>query len=418
MAATFGTFLKELKAYSSATAVATEDVASVLRRANSGVSTVDDAIKALRVTTNSQRTVLIGGQTVGEVHTILRQGNLRRLLQISSSNLPFNSIDDAAFKSVVGNTPERGVLALETASIANRQRYPHMDATASEIDLLPATGKADVAKAESNLTKNFATGTKIALTTGVIVVGADWIVKATRSKEGCNMVTMINNKLTSCKVQAYSCTDYADQGDLCTQSFSYYNVTLVLMTLAEYPNTNEQKMAIAQIAGVNVEDFSKRLTTIIDTKFPEVSEEIRKWDKKPMGAPCQLTHPDIDGGKVPKCRMCSPSAAPTTTQFIDPTQYGDNITFVCTINPSILDTITDAAITTGRNLFDGIGSGLSKLLRPIGIIAAIIIAVIIVVVIVAKVLPKKHPDTEVLVAPSPSASIYASTETLLPSVYN
>lgn len=416
---TFRGFLSELKAISGPTsAAALEDVSSLMKRSNAGIAAVDDAIKGLAISTNSQNLVTVAGQPIGAIHTIVREGNLRQLINLTDApNVRFSSADDAAFKKLIGKTPERANMELREASRINKQKYPNMDATAESASLLPSSGKANIKKAESNLAKHYRIGTSIALTTGLVIVGTDWAIKATRAKKGCYMSTLIDNKLTSCKVSQYSCTEWSNQGSICSGSFNYYNVIIVLMTLAKRNDDDEQKIEIARAADINASELSKRLTYVIDNKFNEVENVIRRFSPAIATEPCKITHPDIDSGIVPACRMCSPSASPLSTAYIDPSQYADNITFICNANPSLLDTITDAAISTGINLFQGIGTGLGALLKPLAIIAAIIVALIVIATIVIKFFPKKQTDIVMassLSSSTPSSSIYGSTETLLP----
>lgn len=399
----FRQFLVNLKSLGTSSALS--EAETLIRNVNSGIQNVDIAIGALRVSASPERLILLGGQSVGSVHTILRQANLRALLALSDANVAFTSADEAAFKVTVGPTPERGIYELTEASTLNKQRFPNMNVAADETALLSTTGKNNVAKAESNLLKHFALGTKIAITIGVVTVGVGWAIKDTQDNEGCFMCTTINNRTTSCKIQKYSCGKYGNQGMFCSQVPPLYNVTIILMTLANRPNDDTHKISVCEAAGIQPSEMSNKLTTIIDSKFPEVSAVIKKIAGDIPTSPCTITHPQIDNGVVPACRMCSPTASPTSTEFIDPQQYGDNITFVCRSNPSILDTITDVALSTGKNLFDGIGSGLSSLLRPIGIAAAVIVFVVVIVAVIMALLPKKK---SAIMASDDSASVQLS----------
>lgn len=384
----FRQFLTNLRGLGSSSAVS--EAQALIRNVNSGVRNVDLAVKSLSVAASPQRLILLGGETVGTVHTILRQANLRSLLSLSDADIVFNSADEAAFKATVGSTPERSIYELFEAATLNKQRYPNMNVTADDISLISTTGKNNVAKVENNLLSKVATGTKIALTLGVVTVGVGWAVTATEENEGCFMSTTINNRTTSCKIQKFSCTKNADRGSFCLQVPQLYNVVIILMTLAQRSDEDVHKISVCQAAEIQPSELSAKLTTVIDNKFQEVSNVVKKIANEITTSPCTIKHPDIDMGGVPPCRMCSPTASPTSTEFIDPEQYGDNITFICHNKPSILDTITDVALTTGRDLFDGVGSGLATLLRPIGIAAAVIIFIIIIVAVIMALLPKKQ----------------------------
>ena len=72
-------------------------------------------------------------------------------------------------------------------------------------------------------------------------------------------------------------------------------------------------------------------------------------------------------------------------------RYGDNITFQCVTNPSILDTISDTVLSTGKNLWDGVSTVVSGSLKQIGIVAAIILAVLILVMFIVRLFTRKQP---------------------------
>jgi hypothetical protein len=112
-------------------------------------------------------------------------------------------------------------------------------------------------------------------------------------------------------------------------------------------------------------------------------------DNKPTLQVCSIVNAQIENGKVPPCRMCSPSDNPSSTTFIDPSQYPENVTFECVVNPSILDTITDAVVSTGSNLWEGVSTSVLQPFKRFGIITVIILILVLVIWFVSKLFMKK-----------------------------
>lgn len=392
----FARFLTDLKAYSGVFAEKTADqVKNLLNSVDSGIKSTDDVIKNLAVTKNKQGAFLLGDTPVGAVHKILREGDLKKLIAVSKQNVPVTAADVSAFKKLVGNTPELALKNVDdVATVAKRER-PHLNATVDNLDKIPDTAKRDLKKVESNLYRHFKEGAAVALTIGVVTVGVGWISQATRARKGCFMMTVVDGKTTSCKVSAYTCsTGDAATGNICKNALDYYNTTLVLMQLASAPDTDAQKIAIAAVAGVAVTELNAKLATVIDDHYPAVAKAIKEMGaNRPKGfAVCDIKNDAVENGVVPPCRMCDPTANPVSTTFIDPEQYGENITFQCVTNPSVLDTISDAVVSTGHNLWDGVFTLASGTLKQIGILAAIILVLLMLVTFIARMLTAKRSE--------------------------
>lgn len=338
--------------------------------------------------------MLMGEETVGAVHRFVREANIDALARAAGANVVITSTERSAFRATMVDTPERALRDVGEAAATSAARRPHLNVTAEQIANLSTTGKRDYSKITQNLFKYFKKGTFIALTLGSVYVGVDWIAKATERRKGCFMLTTIDNKTTSCKVAAYSCIGAIEGSDMCRSiSSKYYNVTLVLMHIAaDLPDTDQRKIDVAKAAGVAVSELNAKLGNVIDTKFAEVSAVIEQMgdENRPTNFKiCEITHPNVEGGKVPPCRMCSPSDNPTSTTFIDSNLYGDNITFQCSVSPSIIDTIDDAIITTGKNLWEGVTGALAPLRKWL-VWGAVIVVVILFLVLALRLLSNRR----------------------------
>lgn len=403
--AAFKDFLKGLKRLTGVGKASVEEASTLLKSVNSTVRSVDEAVKSLPVSRARQGYLLMGEETVGSVNKILREGDLSGLVRISKRDIPYTSADTKAFKSTVADVPEKKFRDVQDLAASSKKSHPQLDVSAEQAANLSNSAKADVKKIENNLSKKFAAGTKIALTIGAIYVGVDWLTKATEQRKGCFMLTTLNGKTTSCKVQAYSCI--GSGGTLCSTTPAYYNTTLVLMKIATLANDDARKIKVAEAAGVSVADLQNKLATIIDQKYEAVSAVITAMQDKPALTVCELKHPDIEKGVIPPCRLCSPSDNPISTTFIDSSQYPDNVTFQCVINPSLLDTAADAIVNTGENILNGVGGAISGALKPILIVVAVILVLVLLISILVKFVPKRKQKTE----PSSAATTTPTTST-------
>lgn len=404
----FRNFLKSLRGLSGIGKGTIEDASALLKTANSGIHSVDDALKNLPVTKTRHGFLRMGDETVGRINKLLREGDLGEIARVSKRNISYTSADVKAFKSTVSDTPEKAFKEMSDVVVANKRVYPHLDARVEDIPNLSKSATKDLKTVENNLFKYFKKGTVIALTLGTVYVSADWLVKATEQRKGCFMLTTINNKTTSCKVQAYSCIGQG--GHMCHDNLPYYNVTLVLMKIATLDDSDLRKIDVATAAGISPSELNAKLATVIDTKYEAVSKVIKLMTNKPDVDICGIKHPDVENGIVPACRMCSPSDNPISTTFIDPDMYPDNVTFQCSINPSLLDTLTDAAISTGKNLLSGITGGLGPLVKLFAIGFAVILVLLILITVAMKFIEKRRRNT----SPTTSSD---NTPLLLQSYY-
>lgn len=370
-------FLKELKLLGRA---GVDEVGSLLKNFKSNIKSLDDVITKLPVTKNKHGFIELGENSIGKVNKVMREGNLSEIVKMSGKNIPVSKIESASFKSLVADTPEKAFKDVTDLATANKKSFPHLDLKEADLGNMSKSAAKDVKKVESNLYKYFKTGTKIVLTVGVVYVGVDWLIKTNEKRKGCFMLTTINGKTTSCKVQTYSCV--GSGGDMCTSALPYYNITLVLIKIASMPDTDALKIKVAAAAGVQPSALSSSLANVIDTKYSEITTVIADATNKPTFVICELSHPDVEKGEIPPCRMCSPSDTPISTSYIDPKQYPDNVTFQCSPNPSLLDTLADVVKNTGKDLFDGISGGLTTLLKPLLILGGVIIIILILISVV------------------------------------
>lgn len=395
MAVAFEDFLTSLREFTAIEHGGVSQATELLKSANSSIASVDEALKSITVTEAESGALLFNKKTAGTLYNTLREADLNELIRISDSEVVYSAADAKQFKSLVGKTPESQINDIEQAVVIRKREFPHLDVVEEDIPQMSNTAKSDLKKIESSLMRRFKEGTTIALTIGVIVVGVDWVTKALEARKGCFLVTNINNKVTSCKIQDFSCINQS-KGNFCTNTPPVYNTTLQLIAISELPDTDETKIKIAKLAELDASKLKDNLDQIIDKHFKEADKIIKDLSKKFTVNTCVAKNEKIEGGKVPPCRLCSPTANPTSTEFVDPAQYADNVTFKCVVNPSILEVITDAAIATGVDLFDVVSKSLFQLLKPLMILGAILLLIAIIIYAVFKAVTKRQQHQELL----------------------
>ena len=387
----FKDFLKGLTKLSSVGKEVGE-ASTLLKNVKSGVRSFDDIVTKLPVTKNRRGALLIGDEFVGTVRRVVRQGDLDVLVKIAKQpSVVVSGAEKNAFKTLVADTPEKILKDLSDLTSKTKQLHASLDTTVENIGKLSSSSKAELKKVESNLMKRFKQGAIISLTIGAVYVGVDWISKTTEARKGCFMLTTINNKVSSCKVAAFSCAGgtATDTSNACQSLPPYYNVTLILMAIAQLDNTDQRKIDVAKAANVNVTDLKSNLAKVIDESYEKVSAVITSMSNKPNVNVCTISNPGIENGVIPPCRMCSTSDNPSATTFIDPNQFPENVTFQCVTNPSVLETITDAVTSTGANLWEGVGSSIVGPIKRFGVVLAIILILVLVIWFASRLFVKK-----------------------------
>lgn len=391
-------FLGDLKKLSGSPKATVEEAAALLKTADSGIKSTDELMKRLTVTKNAQGALLLDGLHLGRVHKLLREGDLKELIRLSKANVPTTAADVAAFRRLVGDTPESGLKNVADLATATKRERPHLNATLDDLDKISDTARVDLKKVESNLYRRFKEGSVIALTIGTVTVATNWIVNATKARKGCFMVTTIDGKTTSCKVASFTCSADSDKtaANACKGGppLDCHNTTLVLIHLASLPDGDPDKIALATAVGVEPSRLSSQLANVVDNHYSAATAAVAKMGANVFNAVsvCGARHEAIEGGIVPPCRMCDPTADPVSTSFIDPALYGDNITFQCVTNPSLLDTIADIVVSTGHDVWTGVSNVLSWSLKQMGIVAAAIVIVLILVSLLVRVFKRTRPE--------------------------
>lgn len=412
-------FARGLKSYVGVGgAVIAENARKFLRSTRTGLSALDEIVRVMNVRTIRRGVIEMGNSTVGEVRRLVRAADLDGLARTSGVDVTITSTERSAFRDTMRGTPEMAVHDVAQTRVNAARANADLDVT--NASQLTSTARSKLTTVTKTLTKRLGQGAAVALVIGATVITADWAITATERRKGCFMMTTINGKSTSCKVAAFTCQG-PKEGDLCSSQPNYYNATLVLMHVAQMSNDDPIKAKLATAVSLKPEQLKEKLAWVLDNKYTDAVDAITAMgDSRPrVTGICEITDPQIEGGVVPACRICSPSDDPSKTTFIDSNQYGDNISFYCSINPTILDTIADAAVSTGINLWDGLTGGIGGILKKVGIAAAIVVAIAVVVAIVVLIVRNIRGGSKNDAAPTAVATplaVYSSSTPALAAV--
>lgn len=408
-------FTHSLRAVENVTGLAASSALSELvRTTTTGLTAFDSSLRSLSIVGTATEPVRIANQPIGAVYRVIRSGDLGAYMNLVKSQVAFSSIDASSFSSAVGATPERALHTLNKTVEQNSKTHPDLLLTADDLPNASASTKEIIKKAEQTLLQKLARNTSVLITVGIIVVTSEWAYKSVVANRGCFMLTTINGKTTSCRIKQLSCTNLTATDNVCTTPFTAgRNYTLLLMVLVNSQDTDTLKTNIANDLGLSVADLSTKIATIIDTQFETLRVSFDKHltsNSLDISEPCSISNPLIEQGKVPDCRMCNPSASPKSTEYVNLANFGDNITFNCNANPTILQILTDATIATGIQLLDSVGTGIRKLFQPLLIVLVVIVVLCLVVYFALRFRRKPQSEDRVplFISPQPTSTSFAS----------
>lgn len=338
--------------FSNGSEAARAEIETLLRNADTGVDIADAAFRRIKLTKRN------GVLFANEVHLskfakILRSGDLVRLLKVAGIKHTVTVAQKKAFTDIMGETAETTLHSIKEMSRSLKKKKPHLDVTDDTMSSMSKAAKAEVQEIEKAVSKKFYKKPLVKLTLGTILVtSTGFVMHALRERKGCWMITTIDQKNSSCKIQAFSCDkSISDKSVMCrTPSIqNYYNDTLQLMNI--FQQGNEKELAkLKNYLTIPTDQFD--LMKLLENNFDDISKYFQDPNNRLQLEPCSLTDNRIEGAGREICRMCDPAANPKSTAFINPMQYAENITFVCVANPNVLDVISDIVVTTGVNLWD------------------------------------------------------------------
>lgn len=346
------------------------------------------AINNMVVTKSSNGFLSIKNNTIGYVNKVIREGDLQRVINLSSVSIPFTPSQEAEFITSVESFPERHYREIEDRVELLAKQMPELYVQEDQLTKLSSKTKEAIRKIEKKFMDGKTSGQTVQLTVGSVVVREDWMQEAIRERKGCFMFTTIDGALSSCKANTLSCIKSGSVNVCSTIPEDLYNVMLTIMHVATQEDTNTTKIELARIANIDVDKLEANLTQITDNdaNFNRAYNLIANLAEKPQVPTCTIMNMNIEGGVVPACRMCSPAASPKSTKFIDPGQYAETISFQCVQNQTLLHLIADIEKTTNIHLIDIIdndNNNKNPLKKHSSVVWILSVVIVLIVVIVA-----------------------------------
>lgn len=382
-----------------------EKLKAAVKNTDVGLDVASDMIKNAPYKELENGLLGIGNIPVHEIDDVVKSGNLPHLKSISESGATITAKDVTNYKNLTTEFPQSKLDDLNTKTASNKVKSPELDVKSA--DAASATTKKTIKKIEEKSMSIFKTGTKIGLVVGVGIIGYNWLTKATEARKGCFLVTVMNGKASSCRIAALSCVGGNDNNN-CTSTYSIEtliqsnNAPLIAMYAISNPTYKARyNDALAQVSPDTKYDISDNLKDLINgetfstvfmpahNKFIAGLSTEDKTTLFNLSKLCSLTHPAIESGSVPACRLCDTSGDVSGTEYYDSSNLAENITYRCNANPTILETISDAIISTGENMLSW-GSDIGTYLKY-GIIASIAVIVLVLLVKLISILFRKKP---------------------------
>lgn len=376
------------------------ELSQTLKSSKLEISVLDEAMHGVEPTLDASGLLKINDSFVNTFEQTLKSGNLARSLEMLNSSASFTRADSEMFSELSKRFPQNVLNELDGAAEAAKLERPHLNVTINNFGTLSETAKSEIDKFYENLTKYFKVGTYVTLGIGTILIGDGWLERALRERRGCWMVRVQDGKQSSCRISKFTCGELVvDESAKCSDSKTsdYAHPVITYMSIVEKPDQDSVKIRLASDMGTTLSVLNDNPQSLLDTQYPKlktwieraVSENSELLVKKV----CDVKNPHIESGKVPYCRMCDPKADPRSTQFAELDRYYDDVTFTCVENPSILDVMTDAAFSTGRDLWNGISSTFNTVVKVLkyGAIAAFVLIVLLALYFIVTRVFAQHP---------------------------
>lgn len=368
---------------------ASKEIESI-KNVKSSVKSFDEAIEKSVVKIDAS-VGKINDVNISKFRDAVSSGNLKKAMSDINPNTFISDTENIAFKRIVGDTPEVKLSDLDDFTSVKKTTNSELNIKPSELDTASSEVKSSLSKIEKKGTSVFGDTAKVALVIGGITFGALWLTKAVKDRIGCWMVTTINGKATSCKIKDYYCNDNASDNNYCGSTPSFYSVILLTIHATQDAKWAESLITHSESNLVKDDFVESNLSNLVKTKMTYIADAITEYLKTstnvlPTISPCKVSSKYYEGGVIPPCRMCDPSASPLSTTFVDPKQYAENITFKCVPTASYLDVISDIIHTTGKDLF---GSNLSGNIKKIGIWVAVIFVLLVIISVAIKLFRRK-----------------------------
>ncbi|UDM55368.1 Pif-5 [Phenacoccus solenopsis nudivirus] len=368
------------------------DLTDLLKTKKVNVDIADNLLSTAKTSQDSATKILkINDVYVHSVDNLLRKGDLSKLVSDlkppGSVVPPIPKSQTKAFAELASEFPESTLRNIDELSKLGSKQRPDFNTTIENIGKLP---KSSVDKLDKIIetVKKLRPSLKSVVAIGVIGLGAYWYKTALEERKGCWLVKKINGETVSCKLTYLSCA--ASTGNACTDKYvPVLNSAMIMLKVLKSSDATLRK-AFADKLGTTVETLNKpdEMKKLYTQKY----EEIRNFKHASLtfntSEYCSLSHPVIEEGVVPKCRMCDPTANPFSSTFADISDISDNITLHCVENPKLSDVIGDMSHTLGENLFR-IGEGFLSPFIKVGLLVLVIVIIAAIIIFAAKLIITK-----------------------------
>nr|AKH40355.1 putative odv-e56 [Kallithea virus] len=336
-------------------------------------ATLQKIINGAKITRDDRGYIYINRKTVNSFSKLLRQGDIYKLLPNNVNDSDELRADAQNLEVETVDFPENRLYKVEKAISVNNNIWPELAVTFEQLQTASNSVLEKLKSIESKVNSKYDDGHIIQLTVGYIEIGPDWISKTLQRQTGCFAVYNEGKEKLSCKIMDQSCTGI-ETTNLCPK-YNYRNFMLDLMSVVEAEDTNLLKINLSKLTKIDVDKLRTSIKHMLKIQFSEIYDLITT-SEVPTYKICSISNEFIENGIIPNCRMCSMTADPETTKYIERGQTPFYSTFKSNGNPTALDIISDLEVTTNTILLSKEGK-----INPIFVWILLVIIAIVVIII-------------------------------------
>lgn len=340
--------------------------------------------------------VTSNGTKLNSIERLLRRGELRKLGNILGLKTVVRSSDELAFmKTISNNIPDVKVRQLDDMVLSAKRTHPDLDIhtslnsksktklTGKELhDKLSPKTRTKLEKAFKIIKFGAKSAPYAVGTFGILALSGNLyqnLIDANDASKGCYLLRTINGKTISCKIYNRSCLNQTrDTQNSCTNdqfpTAIPFNVALFLMNSLD--NTTKAK-EIGIFLNLDEKILNINNINSVLNNMEQVHLIISKFNTEfiTIANPC-IELSQIEGGIVPACRACNPSANINSTEYVDISDLAENYTLQCIQNVPLIHTLIDVASNLGVKVFDTLNNMFPWVKKFIIIIIAFIILLV------------------------------------------
>ncbi|UVX94865.1 ODV-E56 [Callinectes sapidus nudivirus] len=370
---------------------------TVIKNAQSGVSSIDNAIKNLEFKQVGDE-IHVNNARFRDMEIDFRQGNVKKALDSANVPTSITSADESLLRKTLKNeAPDLDIAEFDMKISQAKKYHDDLDIKASSgADLESKLSTSSKAKATSMYTiiktAVIGTGVAVGLFATMKITGNMYedLTAAAKSRDGCFLVTKSTNTV-ACKLLARSCGGATENGaPQCTteqMQTTIYNINLMVKDIIDKDDATH--ITALRDLGCDWADGATDLEVLsISENIPILSSyysTMYPTYDAPTFVPCTLAN--ATGG----CVACNSSLPTNDIQYCTSSTLDSNMVYKCISDTTIIEALTDIATNLGIDLFSASGDSVSGSFQGnFFVIVLITLFIIATIALAIKFIPRKQ----------------------------